>query len=68
MSFFFHRESSAKLPPQRRKKLPYRGPRAKRLECLRQFEVGRLYTFDLPDDVPYDLLLMENSHANRKQS
>ena len=51
---FYH--SKSKLPLRGRKKLPLRGRRARRLKLLRQFEIGRVYTFsefwrlDLPDD------------------
>ena len=34
-----------RLPKRGKNKLPLRGQRAKRLRYLRQFEVGRLYTF-----------------------
>jgi len=55
-----------KLPMRGRKKLPLRAARGRRLSCLKQFEVGHLYTFtqyfatDLPDDLPEDLLLEDH--------
>lgn len=62
---FFYDASKTKLPLRGRKKLPLRGRRGQRLKLLRQFEVGRLYTFpefwrlDLPTEIPEDLLLEE---------
>lgn len=62
---FFHSDMKNKLPLRGRKKLPLRGKRARRLKLLRQFEVGRVYTFpeyfrlDVPEDWPEDLLLEE---------
>lgn len=38
--------SKTKLPIRgRKKKLPLRGKRGRRLQLLREFEVGRIYTF-----------------------
>ena len=55
---FFDVTSKTRLPLRgRRKKLPLRGKRGRRLNLLREFEVGQVYTFvamheldDLPDD------------------
>ena len=60
---FFYSEARRVPKPQRHSQLPLRGKQAKRerrLLLLRQFEVGKVYTFypeflvlDLPND--YDL-------------
>ena len=60
---FYYSKSKTKLPLRGRKKLPFRGRRARRLNLLRQFEPGRVYTFcensDL-DDLPDEVLLWDD--------
>ena len=53
---FYH--SKSKLPLRGRKKLPIRGKRRRRLQLLKDFEPGRVYSFvpiceldDLPEDI-----------------
>ena len=54
---FFHSDMKNKLPLRGRKKLPLRSRKFKRLQLLKQFKPGRVYTFvpfseldELPDD------------------
>ena len=55
---FFYDASKTKLPIRGRKRLPLRGRKFKRLQLLKQFKPGRVYTFvpfseldDLPEDI-----------------
>ncbi len=60
MGAFFSKlehQTKKKLPIRGRKRLLFRGPRKRRLQLLKEFEVGRIYTFcpiseleDLPDE------------------
>lgn len=69
---FFHSEHK-RLPLKGcNKKLPLRSERARRLNHLKQFEAGRLYTFlayyttTLPDDLPYNLLTEEHQSEQHR--
>ena len=56
-------QHKTKLPLRGTKKLPLRGPRSRRMKLLRQFDVGRVYSFDQFWDLPpadwFDASLME---------
>ncbi len=59
---FFYSETGRKLPLRGRNRLPMRSKRHRRLQLLREFQPGRIYTFcphrEL-DDVPDELLLWQ---------
>ena len=69
---FFNSESK-RLPKRGRNRMPLRGAKGKRLARLRQFDVGRLYTFegyynaDRQDDLKFGVLIEEigNDHCER---
>ena len=69
----FYHAKPANLPLPGRAKLPYRGRRRRRLEHLKLFEVGHLYTFtqyfaaDLPEDLPKDLLLEDHTNGHHRK-
>ena len=60
MSFYY---CKPKVPRRGKNKLPRRGRRGRRLSLLREFEVGKIYTF--PEfwdvDLPADYGLDENN-------
>ena len=79
MGFFYENmeeklASKEKLPMRGRKKLPLRGARGRRLQLLKDFEVGHIYTFtpyfatDLSDDLPGDLLLEDHTNEHCRTS
>ena len=63
-----------KLPMRGPKKLPLRGLRGRRLQLLKDFQPGRLYSFpsyfatDLPDDLPEELLEDHTDENHRRNS
>ena len=64
---FYYSKSKTKLPLRGCKKLPFRGPRKRRLQLLKDFQPGRVYTF-IPfyelDELPEDLLLWADEAEN----